>query len=343
MALTTLVSTDVRAALPVRTRVIASLAAVAGIHLVGIVLLASAGSAAGPLAVLALAAYGRGLVHSVDFDHVSMIDNSIRKFVAEGRRPVSVGLAFSAGHSTVVLLSSALLVIGVSAVVPAFDPDSAPAQVLGVIGLSVSGTYLLVCAIANLPRFARTLRARRALGHAGDAAPSEVFRAQGGLLSRIAAFPLRWVRHPRHIFLLGFAFSLGFDTSSQIGLLVVLAGAGFSGASPIALMAIPVLFTAAITLADSLNGMFMLRLYVSTDGATRRHLDWSLLVTGIAIVSALAVAVLAAGELARTAGWQLVPDVDTSNAGAALVAVFLVIGTGVLITRRRSRDRAARG
>jgi high-affinity nickel-transport protein len=335
--------TDVRAALPVRTRVIASLTAVALIHVVGIVLLASAGSAAGPLAVLALAAYGRGLVHAVDFDHVSMIDNSIRKFVAEGRRPVSVGLAFSAGHSTVVLLSSALLVLGVSAVAPALNPDSTAAQVLGVIGLSVSGAYLLVCAIANLPRFVRTLRARRALDNATDAAPDDILRAPGGLLSRLAALPLRWVRHPRHIFLLGFAFSLGFDTSSQIGLLVVLAGAGFSGASPIALMAIPVLFTAAITLADSLNGMFMLRLYVTTDGATRRHLDWSLVVTGIGIVSALAVAVLAGGALARTFGWELVPDLDTTNAGAALVGVFLVIGAGAIVTLRRARARTVKG
>lgn len=340
MTLAALIHTDVRAALPVRTRVIASLASVAIIHLVGIALLASAGSAAGPLAVIALAAYGRGLVHAVDFDHVSMIDNSIRKFVAEGRRPVSVGLAFSAGHSTVVLLSSALLVLGVSAVTPALDPDSTTAHALGIIGLSVSGAYLLVCAIANLPRFARTLRARRALKNPGDAAPEEILRAPSGLLSKVAALPLRWVRHPRHIFLLGFAFSLGFDTSSQIGFLVVLAGAGFSGASPIALMAIPVLFTAAITLADSVNGMFMVRLYVTTDGATRRHLDWSLIVTGIGIVSALTVAVLAGGELARTFGWEHVPDVDTTNAGVALVGVFLVIGAGVIVTLRRSRARA---
>lgn len=327
--------TVVATAMPQRTRLVIALAVVGGIHVAGLGLLALAGPGAGALMGLAVVAYGRGLVHSLDFDHVAMIDNSLRKFVAEGRRPVSVGLAFSAGHSTVVLLTSAAVIAGVSLVTAALEPGSGLAEVLGLIGLSVSGAYLLLCALANLPRLVDAVRTYRAGGTAA--------LRPAGLLSRISGAPVRWVKHPRHIYLLGFAFSLGFDTSSQIGLLVLVAGATIGGVPPVALLALPVLFTAGMTLVDTLNGVLMLRLYTATARRERRLLLWNIVITSVGVVAALVVASLAAAELLTAAGWQApgraTAWIDTEWAGVALAGTFLVMGlaVGAGVLRRRAR------
>ncbi|GAA2225429.1 nickel transporter [Herbiconiux moechotypicola] len=346
VALSALVRTEGRAALPQRVRVVATLAVVVLLHLGGFAFLLLAGPALAPLFAVAVIAYGRGLIHALDFDHVSMIDNSIRKFVAEGRRPVSVGLAFSAGHSTVVLITSALVIAGFAAVTAALEPDSPVAAVLGVIGLSVSGAYLLLCALANLPRLVEGVRAYRRFPELTEAERESALRPGGGLMSRAMGAPLRWVRHPRHVYLLGFAFSLGFDTSSQIGLLVIVAGATVSGAPPLALMALPLLFTAAITLVDTLNGMFMLRLYGTTAVPERRMLGWNIAITTIGVVAALVVAGLALAELSATFGWTALSDatawIDTEWAGFGLVAVFLAIGVVVLVGLRSRSRRLAR-
>ncbi len=334
-------STAARASLPTRTRVIVSFVVIAMLHLVGAGLLLAAGAQALALASLALVAYGRGLVHALDFDHVSMIDNSIRKFVAEDRRPVSVGLAFSSGHSAVVLISSALVIAGFSAVTAALNPDSTAGAVLGIVGLTCSGLYLLLCALANLPRLASAIRLYRGGASATDAGLREAARPGGGLISRLLGTPLRWVKHPRHVFAVGFAFSLGFDTSSQIGVLVVLAGASVAGAPLIALMAIPVFFTAGITLLDTVNGMYMLRVYSATGGGERRMLLWNIIVTAIGVASAVLVAALAAAELTSAAGSDALARAfawyDGEWAGPALAAVFIVVGGISLVLARRRR------
>lgn len=344
-ALHLLTRTEARTALPQRARVAWAIGAVLLLHVAGVALLGLAGGGFAALFALALFAYGRGLIHALDFDHIAMIDNSIRKFVAEGRAPVSVGLAFSAGHSTVVLISSALVIAGFSAVTAALSPESELAQVLGLVGLSVSGAYLLLCALANLPRLGAAVRAYRHFDALPEVDREAAVHPSGGLISRLMNAPLRWVRHPRHVYLMGFAFSLGFDTSSQIGLLVVVAGATVAGVPPLALMALPVLFTAAITLVDTLNGVFMVRLYSTTARPERRMLAWNIAFTGLGVVSALAVAALAAVELLSAAGWDAPARstawVDTEWAGVWLVAVFAVLGGGVLLVRRwRSHRRA---
>ena len=179
---------------------------------------------------VAAIAYFRGLVHSYDFDHVSMIDNSTRKFVSEGRDPASVGLAFSAGHSTVVILSGILVIAGAGIVRTALDENSGVARTLGIIGLSVSGLYLILVAIANLATFGQALRLKRALAADPDLVIDPKDLTPRGPAARLMTAPLRRIRHPRHVYVIGFLFSLGFDTSSQIGLMILTAGAALAGA-----------------------------------------------------------------------------------------------------------------
>jgi high-affinity nickel-transport protein len=257
---------------------------------------------------LAAFAYFRGLVHSFDFDHISMIDNSTRKFVGEGRDPASVGLAFSLGHSSVVILTGVLVIAGAGFVRVALDESSGLARTFGIVGLSVSGLYLLLVAVANLATLLQAVRLRRALSADPDLVIAPGALAARGPASRLMTAPLRRVRHPRHIYLIGFLFSLGFDTSSQIGLLMVTAGAALAGASTVSLLCLPILFTAAMTLGDTSNGLMMLKVYQTADQGPARKINYNIVITSVSILSALAVGAIAAATL-LTEGGRLAPRI----------------------------------
>ena len=337
-----------REARPFRTRVTASFLTIAALHLVGLGLLATAwlpGNTAAVTVPLAVLAYARGLVHSFDFDHIAMIDNSTRKFIAEGRRPASVGLAFSAGHSTVVILTGIGLVIGIGALQRAFDQGSGVAQVLGIIGLSVSGAYLLLVAVSNLAAFLTAARLRRQLRRDPSTEVPASALTPRGPAARLMTAPLRRVRHPRHIYGIGFLFSLGFDTSSQIGLLMLTGAAGLAGGAPLETLALPFLFAAAMTLGDTSNGLMMLKLYESAATDPVRKINFNLLITGISICSALIVGVLAIATLLQdVVGVDLPPlaaiaSLDTSYAGYLLAAAFAVIGVVAALSWRHQSRR----
>ncbi|WP_161632128.1 HoxN/HupN/NixA family nickel/cobalt transporter [Nakamurella lactea] len=335
---------------PFRVRLGFTFAVIAAIHLVALGLLFgnAFGTGAGAVTLsAALFAYGRGAMHSMDFDHVSMIDNSTRKFVAEGRRPASVGLAFSAGHSTVVLAMGILVVSGSGLVSTLLDENSVTARILGIVGLSVSGLYLLLVAVNNSVTFWAAWTLRRGLRADPEfPVPADAFTPRGPA-ARLMAAPLRRVRHPRHIYGLGFLFGLGFDTASTIGLVMVTGAAGIAGAPPLALLSLPLLFAAAMTLGDTINGLMMLKMYQSADADPLRKINYNLVVTGISVLSALTVGVLAAASLladeAGVGGGLLtaMAGVDTEYFGYILAGIFAVIGT-VAALRWRSR-RADRG
>jgi len=329
-----------------RRRVGAALATVATLHVIGLGLLAYAvlggGAGAVPVGVAAFA-YLRGLVRSFDFDHISMIDNSTRKLVAEGRTPAAVGLAFSLGHSSVVVATGVLLVAGAGFVRVALDPSSGAARVLGLVGLSVSGLYLLLVAVANLAAFGQAWRLRQALrADPGLEVPPDALTPRGPA-ARLMTAPLARVRHAWHVYVVGVLFSLGFDTASQIGLLMLTASAALAGAPAASLLCLPFLFTAAMTLGDTGNGLMMLRLYRRAERDPARMVGYNLLVTGVSILSGLLVAVLAAATLlTEEAGWrtgalQALAGVDTSYAGYLLVGFFAVIGTVAALLWRRGR------
>ncbi|MFL6026657.1 MAG: HoxN/HupN/NixA family nickel/cobalt transporter [Friedmanniella sp.] len=338
-------STAGRAAQPFRSRVRAAFVTIAVLHAVGLALLGYGvlSGAAGAVAVgVAAFAYLRGLAHSFDFDHISMIDNSTRKFVNEGQRPASVGLAFSMGHSTVVVATGVLVIAGAGFVRVALDETSGAARVLGIVGLSVSGLYLLLVAVANLATFLQALRLRRALRADPDLVVPAAALSPRGPAARIMTAPLRRVRHPRHVYVVGLLFSLGFDTSSQIGLLMLTAGAALAGAPALSLLCLPFLFTAAMTLGDTSNGLMMLRLYRSAEQDPRGKISYNLLVTGVSILSGLLVAGLAlATLLTDVAGWRsgllrAAASVDTSHAGYLLAGFFALVGSAAVLLWRRS-------
>jgi high-affinity nickel-transport protein len=331
--------------LPLRTRVLFTFGAVAALHAAAVVLLLAGTFGAGsrPLSSgLVLTAYLAGVKHSYDWDHLAAIDNSTRRFVAQGQDPVSVGFAFSLGHSSVVTLAGVLVIAGASVVGGLMQDGTAGNLVLGLIGSGVSGLFLLAIGLFNGSAFTRSLSAyRRArdgatIGHR-DLAPQ-------GLVARLLARPLSRVRRPGSIYVIGFLFGLGFDTATTIGLLMMATAASLAGVPPFALLALPLAFAAAMTLCDSLNGMAMMRMYRSALDDPRRKLGFNALVTGISAVSALFISVITLAGFFHAAfaledpltAW--LASVDLGDAGLLLVALLLAVWGGAGLRGKALRN-----
>lgn len=318
-----------RAHLPLRTRLLVTFGAVAALHAAAVVLLGSSAAGGGqPLGVgLVLTAYLAGVKHSYDWDHLAAIDNSTRKFAAEHRDPVSVGFAFSLGHSSVVVLAGVLVVAGASLVGSFMEEGTAGNLLLRIIGSGVSGLFLLAMGAFNGSAFLRTLKIYRSARDGASITHEDL--AARGLVARLLSRPLARVRHPRNIYVIGFLFGLGFDTATTIGLLVMTTAASLAGVSPLALMALPLAFTAAMTLCDTVNGVAMMRMYRSALTDPRRKLGFNAAITGISAVSALFIAVLTLGGAMHEvfglgdplASW--LGSVELGDAGLLLVALLM--------------------
>ena len=328
-----------RDTLPLRTRLLLTFSAVAALHLAAVVLLAS-GISAGeqPLALgLLLTAYLAGVKHSYDWDHLAAIDNSTRKFVAERQDPVSVGFAFSLGHSSVVTVAGVLLVAGATTVGRLMEEDSVGNLVLGLIGSGVSGLFLLMMGLFNGSAFFKAAGAYRR-ARAGGRIRAADLEARG-FMARLLAKPLARVRRPRNIYVIGLLFGLGFDTATTVGLLVMTAAAALSGVSVPALIALPFAFTAAMTLCDSLNGVVMMRMYRSALGNPLRRLGLNAAVTGISAFSALFIAAITLAGLLNTAFRLQDPvtrwlgSLDLGDAGLVLVALLLMCWAASAVRR----------
>src|SRR4051794_4830935 len=178
-------------------------------------------------------AYTLGLRHAFDADHISAIDNTTRKLMAEGQRPLSVGFWFSLGHSTIVFALGVLVVTGVRGIGGAVEDDgSALHDATGLIGPLVSGTFLLVIGLLNLVLLASVARIFRRMRRGEfDEAELEAELDRRGVMTRFYARATRAVRKPWHMYPLGCLFGLGFDTATEVALLV-LAGAGAAGGLP---------------------------------------------------------------------------------------------------------------
>lgn len=301
----------------------ATVTVVASLHALGLVLLALGVASGGAgLVASAVVAYALGLRHAVDADHIAMIDNSTRKFVAEGRRSAAVGLAFSAGHSTVVLVAAALVITGTGWIGSTIDEDSVTRHWLGVVGAGVAATYLAAIAVTNLPVLAR---AWADLGRAGPASPG----VHGGV-SRLLLAPLARVRQPWHVYGFGLLFGLGFDTASSVAVLVLAVGLP-SGTAPLVLLSLPLLFAAAMTLGDSINGFLMLKMYSSAQHLKRAR--YNVVITAVSIAAAVVISLITFAGLARELGvrWpgiDALAGVDTDWAGIGLLVFFALIGVG---------------
>src|SRR3954471_4571577 len=208
---------------------------------------------------LGVTAYSLGMRHAFDADHIAAIDNTTRKLMAEGRRPLSVGFWFSLGHSSVVMALCLLLATGVRALAGQVESDtSSLQQVTGLVGVAVSGTFLLLIGVINLGVLRRILGVWRGMKTGSyDEAALEEHLNNRGFLNRVLGRFTRAVRTPWHMYPVGLLFGLGFDTATEVSLLVLAGGAAAFALPWYAILTLPILFAAGMSLLDTIDGCFM--------------------------------------------------------------------------------------
>ncbi|POH57769.1 HoxN/HupN/NixA family nickel/cobalt transporter [Arthrobacter glacialis] len=338
-----------REKLPVARRIGVTFGAVVLLHLVvAALLLHSLSVDTNPLVLgLIVTAYLAGVKHSYDWDHIAAIDNSSRKFAAQGRAPVSVGFAFSMGHSSVVMLAGILVVSGAGLMGALLDDGSAANMALAVFGAGVSALFLLTIGLFNGAAFLKASVLFRRVRNGGTVDDGELVPT--GVVARLLDKPLSRVKRPRDIYVLGFLFGLGFDTASTIAFLLLTASAAMAGVSPAALLALPLAFTAAMTLCDTANGMAMMKMYRSAVMNPARRIGFNMVVTGLSATSALFISALTIVTILhdslglRDPFTTWLAELDLGHAGLLLVGLFLLVWGSAALGWRRSRTVGAQG
>ncbi|MGV7212273.1 HoxN/HupN/NixA family nickel/cobalt transporter [Bradyrhizobium sp. UFLA05-112] len=294
----------------------------------------------------ALLAWVFGLRHAVDADHIAAIDNVVRKLMHAGDTPRSAGLFFALGHSTVVVVATLLLSLGVVSL----GGESLLKTIGGAIGTSVSALFLLLVAVVNLAILVglwRTLRAVRAQG-THDAEGIEALLAGRGFLARLLAPMFRMVSKSRHMYPLGFLFGLGFDTATEIGLLSISATEAARGAPLSDVLVFPALFAAGMALVDTADSALMVSAYRWAFVDPMRKLWYNLTITGASVVVALFIGgVEALGLIGQRFGldgalWTLIESLNGSlaNFGFAVIALFVLAWVVSIVTYRVAFGRA---
>ncbi len=289
----------------------------------------------------AFLAYSFGLRHAVDADHIAAIDNSTRKLMQDGQRPVAVGFFFSLGHSTIVVALS--LVIAVSASFVSDVPTLRSAG--GLIGTAISATFLLVIGLINLVVLLDIYRMFRKVSAGGsyDEQSLEDYLSNRGLLARLFRPALRMIRKSWHMYPLGVLFGLGFDTASEVALLGLAATSGASHVPVWYIILLPAVFAAGMSLVDATDGVLMLGAYGWAYVKPIRKLYYNLNITLVSVVIAFVIGGIEAlnvigAELGLSGGiWGAAGNLDMGLLGAAIVGLFLVSWVGSTIVYRWKR------
>ncbi len=277
----------------------------------------------------AFLAYSFGLRHAVDADHIAAIDNVTRKLMQQGKQPVSVGLMFSLGHSTIVVVGSIAIAATALALQHRMD---AVREIGGVIGTLVSVLFLFAIAIVNLIVLRSVLRSflRVRRGEPYVEEDFDLLLGNRGFLSRLFRPMFNLIRRSWHMYPLGLLFGLGFDTATEIGLLGISAAEASKGLSMWSVLVFPVLFAAGMSLIDSTDNILMLGAYGWAFVKPIRKLYYNITITSVSVVVALAVGGiealgLLAGQFHLAGGfWELVERLNDNFGllGYGIVALF---------------------
>ncbi len=283
-------------------------------------------------------AYTLGLRHAFDADHIAAVDNTTRKLMADnaaagtGHKPLSVGFWFSLGHSTIVFTLAFLLSVGVKALAgPVEDDSSLLHSVTGVIGASVSGVFLWVLGILNLMVLIGIIKVAREMrsGHYNEAELEEQLNKRG-FMNRFLGGLTKSVRKPWHIYPIGVLFGLGFDTATEVGLLVLAGGAAAFSLPFYAILVLPILFAAGMCLMDTVDGVLMNGAYGWAFARPVRKVFYNITITSISVAVALIIGtieligVIADQGKITTGPLAAVAHIPLDDAGYGIVALFLV-------------------
>ncbi|MGW7816829.1 HoxN/HupN/NixA family nickel/cobalt transporter [Streptomyces puniciscabiei] len=293
---------------------------------------------------LGVTAYTLGMRHAFDADHIAAIDNTTRKLMADGKRPVSVGFWFALGHSSVVVVLALLIAGGTALAGKVMDEHSHTHQVLGFLGTTISGGFLYLIAALNLVALTGILRVFRAM-RAGtyDEKELEQHLDSRGFMNRLLGRLTKSISRPGQMFPLGFLFGLGFDTATEVTLMVM-AGSGAAAGLPwYAVLCLPLLFAAGMSLFDTLDGTFMNFAYQWAFSNPVRKVFYNLTITGLSIAVAFFIGTIELVGVLRdklalsdsVTGW--IAGLNLDSVGYLIVALFVVVWAAALAYWRLAR------
>ncbi len=290
-------------------------------------------------------AYTLGMRHAFDADHIAAIDNTTRKLVGDGKRPLGVGFSFSLGHSSVVLVLALVLNFGVHALnLQVSQQSSGLHAATNIIGTSISGTFLYLIALVNLFVLISIFRIYRQMSSGRyDAAELERQLDNRGLMNRVLRGYSQRIDSSWKMYPVGVLFGLGFDTATEVALLVLAGSAVVGGLPAYAILALPVLFAAGMCLFDTLDGCFMNFAYDWAFSNPVRKVFYNLTITGLSVAVAFFVGTIEIlGLIAQEANlsspfWNFVRGFNINTAGYVIVGVFVVTWLAALAYWRLAR------
>ena len=284
-------------------------------------------------------AYILGMRHAFDADHISAIDNTTRKLMSEGQRPLAVGFFFSLGHSSVVFLLTILLGFGIKTLGSQLNDDNSTLQhYTGLIGISVSGTFLMLIGILNLIVLISIvgvfIQMRKG---AYSEEELEKHLDSRGLLMRFFGPIARRIDTSWKMYPLGILFGLGFDTATEVGLLILAGSSTIAGLPWWAMISLPFFFAGGMSLLDTIDGSFMNFAYGWAFSKPVRKVYYNIIITGLSVVVALFVGGLQilqiiAQQLNLTGGlWDYALAFNLNSAGYFIVGAFVVVWAVALL------------
>jgi nickel/cobalt transporter (NiCoT) family protein len=327
-------------------------ATVVGLNVAGWVMLAAAVSGHYHISKTEIFGFGTGILaytlgmrHAFDADHIAAIDNTTRKLVSDGKRPLSVGFFFSLGHSTIVFVLALLLNFGIRALNEQVKNNGSQLHsVTGIFGTAVSGAFLYLIAALNLVVLFGILKVFREMrsGRYNDQELEEQLDKRG-LMNRVLGPLARRVDAPWKIYPIGLLFGLGFDTASEVALLVLAGSAVVSGLPFYAILSLPILFAAGMCLFDTADGCFMNFAYDWAFARPIRKVYYNLTITGLSVFVAVFIGTIEIlgliGQEVHLGGgfWAFMQGFNINQAGFVVVGVFVVTWAAALSIWRFGR------
>ncbi len=287
---------------------------------------------------IGVTAWTFGLRHAFDADHIAAIDNTTRKLMADGKRPLGVGFFFSLGHSTVVLALTAVIAVAAKLIGGQVGNDSSPLHSTGgLIGTGVSGFFLYLVAAINLVILAGIVRIFREMRQGRyDEETLDKKLQERGLINRILGPLARSIKSSWQMYPIGLLFGLGFDTATFVGLLAISATSAAGGFPWFGILSLPLIFAGGMSLMDTADGAFMNVAYGWAFSKPIRKVFYNLAITGLSVAVALVIGTIEllaimADRFNLTGGlWGFVGHLDLNTIGFIIVGMFVATWVGAL-------------
>ncbi len=298
------------------------------LHVLGVLLLISSIPYHPTLIGLAVLSYTFGLRHAFDADHIAAIDNTVRKLRQESRDTTGIGFFFALGHSTIVVIMTIVAVFALH-----FAQKSFPLlqNIGGVVATIVSASFLFIIGfinllvLNNLYQIFKTMKTQSL----SEAEFEEILNTRG-FLARFVGPLFKLVTKSWNMYPIGFLFGLGFDSASEVALLAISAGAAKSAISFTGIIALPILFSAGMSLMDTTDGVFMTVAYNWAFATPIRKIYYNLTVTGLSVVVALLIGCIEVAQIIapkfglNDGFWGWVQGIDFGKIGYLLVGLFIL-------------------